>query len=176
MYEEEVVAPLAPVVEVPVTPSEVGPAPINFRNGPAVRSAVWACGLVLLLSALLAPFGLQLVALLSGGYFAVYLYRRSTGQPVSVVNGVRLGWIAGVFVFVLFLIVLTLLVVALSQPELAAQLREQAKERSVSEATQVLELLQRPSGIATIILAEFVSSTLLMGAGAAVGAKLLGRR
>jgi hypothetical protein len=136
-----------------------------------------ACGLALLLSVLLGPLGLGLLALVGGGFFAVFLYRRKTGQPVSVLNGIRLGWISGIFVFTLITIVTTMTVVALSQPELAAQLRDQMLKSSypADEVTALFEGLQNPSGIGLRLLDGFLSSTLLMGLGAALGAKLLSR-
>jgi hypothetical protein len=173
--------PVEPAVEIPAAsiPSApaVEPVAINLRNGAAVRSALLACGLALLLSVILGPLGLGLLALVGGGFFAVYLYRRRTGQPVSVLNGMRLGWIAGIFVFTLITIVTTLTVFALSQPELAAQLREQMLKSSypADEVTALFEGLQNPSGIGLRLLDGFLSSTLLMGLGAAVGAKLLSR-
>lgn len=165
-----------PPAEIPVAPILEPPA-INLHNGPAVRSAMLACGFALVLSVVLGPLGLGLLALVCGGFLAVYLYRRKTGQPVSVLNGIRLGWISGIFVFTLITIVTTLTVVALSQPELAAQLRDQMLKSSypADEVTALFEGLQNPSGIGLRLLDGFLSSTLLMGLGAGVGAKLLSR-
>ncbi|MEO8097639.1 MAG: zinc ribbon domain-containing protein [Acidobacteriota bacterium] len=155
----------------------VAPAPINLSNRVAVRSALLACGVAILLSIVLGPLGLGLLALIAGGFFAVYSYRRRTGQPVSVVNGVRLGWIAGIFVFLLIAVITTLMVAALSQPEVAQQLREQMIKSSYppEEVTRLFETLQKPSGIGLSLLEGFFSSVLLMGLGAAAGAKLLDR-
>ena len=174
LADEVVEAVVNPPVVEPVAPE---PIAINLRNSAAVRSAMLACGLALLLSVVLGPFGLGLLALIGGGFFAVYLYRRRTGQPVSVLNGIRLGWISGIFVFVLITIVTTITVVALSQPELAAQLRDQMLKSSypADEVTALFEGLQNPSGIGLRLLDGFVSSTLLMGLGAALGAKVLSR-
>lgn len=170
---EEAPAPVA----VEAAPAVPPPPVIGLSNGPAVRSAMLACGLALLLSILLGPLGLELLALIAGGFFAVYLYRRKTGQPVSVLNGLRLGWISGIFVFTLVMIATTIMVAALSQPEMAAQLREQMIKSSypADQVTAMFEGLQDPSGIGIRLLFGFVSSTLLMGLGAALGAKLLSR-
>lgn len=94
-----------------------------------------------------------------------------------MLNGIRLGWIAGIFVFTLITIVTTLTVVALSQPDIAAQLRDQMLKSSypADEVTALFEGLQSPSGIGLRLLDGFMSSTLLMGLGAAMGAKLLSR-
>lgn len=166
-----------PVVEIPVAVAPPEPTAISLRNGAAVRSALLGCGLALVLSVVLGPLGLELLALIGGGFAAVFLYRRSTGQAVSVLNGIRLGWISGIFVFTLVTIATTLTVLALSQPELAAQLKDQMLKSSypADEVTALFEGLQNPSGIGIRLLYGFVSSTLLMGFGAAIGAKLLSR-
>lgn len=176
LVDEVIQAVVNPPVEIPTIPIDAPPV-INLRNGPAVRSALLACGLALLLSVVLGPLGLGLLALVGGGFFAVFLYRRKTGQPVSVLNGIRLGWISGIFVFTLITLVTTMTVAALSQPELAAQLRDQMLKSSypADEVTALFEGLQNPSGIGLRLLDGFLSSTLLMGLGAAVGAKLLSR-
>jgi len=170
-----------PVAEVPIVVAAAAaipePTAINLHNRVAVRSAMLACALALVLSVVLGPFGLGLLALVGGGFFAVYLYRRNTGQPISVLNGIRLGWISGIFVFTLITIVTTLTVVALSQPDIAAQLRDQMLKNSypADEVAALFEGLQSPSGIGLRLLDGFMSSTLLMGLGAAMGAKLLSR-
>lgn len=166
-----------PEVAAPPAPPQQ-PLPINLRNGAAVRAALLSCALALLLSILLGPLNMGLLALLTGGFFAVFLYRRRTGEPVSVMNGMRLGWIAGIFVFTLIIVVTTLTAFALSQPEIAAQLREQMVKSSypAEDIAKLFESLQKPSGIAVRLLDGFVSSILLMGIGAAAGAKILDRR
>jgi len=176
--EEPVAEVVAPeVAELLTAAAAPQPVAINLHNGPAVSSALLSCGLAFLLSIILGPLGLGLLALVCGGFFAVYLYRRKTGQPVSVLNGMRLGWIAGIFVFTLITIVTTMLAFALSQPDLAAQLREQLIKNSYSaeEVTALFEGLQSASGIGLILVGMFVSSTLPPALGGAMGAKLLGR-
>ncbi len=165
-----------PVIDVPAPPP-LEPAAISLRNGAAVKSALFACGFALVLSVVLGPMGLELLALISGGFFAVFLYRRNTGQPVSVLNGIRLGWISGIFVFTLVTIATTVTVFAISQPEVAAQLKDQMLKSSypAEDVKAIFEGLQNPSGIGKNLLYGFVSSTILMGFGAAIGAKLLSR-
>jgi hypothetical protein len=174
---EEAIEPGVVVPEaIPAAPPP--PPPINLRNGAAVRAALISCAVVLLLSVILGPFGLGLLALITGGFFAVYLYRRRTGQRISVLNGMRLGWISGIFVFTLTIIFLTLTEFALSQPEFAAQLREQMIKGAYTaeDVTKLFESLRSPSSIGLLLLDGFVSSTLLMSLGAAGGAWLLERR
>ena len=40
------------------------------------------------------------------GFLAVFLYRRRTGQRLSVASGARLGWICGIFGFVIVAVML----------------------------------------------------------------------
>ena len=165
-----VIAPPPP----PVQPAE--PPPISFRNAMAVRVAL-ATGIpMFLLSAVAGP--LALAVPVAGGFFAVYLYRRRTGQKVTVLAGARLGWISGIIVFAIVTVVLTLVMVMLSQPDFMQSMRDQmAKMSSVSqdELTKRIELLRTPSGLALGLLDAFLSYTLLTALGGAVGAKILNR-
>jgi hypothetical protein len=155
----------------PALPAE--PPPISLRNVLAVRAALPAGIIAFLLSALLRQLGL--VALIGGGVLAVYFYRRYTGQKLSVANGARLGWITGIFLFVPLLITFTASL--LTEPGLMASLREQLAQSSLTQAQieQSIEILNTPAGKAGLVLAMFLSSTLLPAFGGAVGAKLLRR-
>jgi hypothetical protein len=164
---------LAPLPAAPPPPVE---APISFRNATAVRVAVLAGVPVFLLSAVAGP--LMLAVPVAGGFFAVYLYRRRTGQRVSVAAGARLGWIAGIIVFAILTMLLTMLVLMLSQPDLVQSMRDQmAKMSSISpeEVTKRIDLLRTPSSLALVLLDAFLTYTLLTALGGAVGAKFLDR-
>lgn len=167
-------APIEIVPPLPPTPAE--PPPISFRNAMAVRVAL-ATGIpVFLLSALAGPLALAVPVV--GGFFAVYLYRRRTGQKMTVVAGFRLGWISGIIVFTIVTVVLTMVMLMLSQPEFLQSARDQmAKMSSVSqeEITKYIDLLRTPSGLALVLLDTFLTYTLLTALGGAVGAKLLNR-
>ncbi|MGA3202035.1 MAG: hypothetical protein ABSF12_06035, partial [Bryobacteraceae bacterium] len=103
--------------------------------------------------------------------------RRSTGQRLSVMNGARLGWISGIFGFVIVTIILTMLVIALSEPSVVTALREQIKTRGIPEANldQMIAALHSPSGITSALGLFFLLFTILPAFGGAVGAKLLNR-
>lgn len=169
----EVQSILAPLPTAPPPPVD---APISFRNATAVRVAVLAGVPVFLLSAVAGP--LMLAVPVAGGFFAVYLYRRRTGQRVSVLAGARLGWIAGIIVFAILTMLLTMLVLMLSQPDLVQSMRDQmAKMSSISpeEVTKRIDLLRTPSSLALVLLDAFLTYTLLTALGGAVGAKFLDR-
>jgi hypothetical protein len=172
-----VAPPPIPVVAV----TAIVPPVINFRNGPAVRIAlgmgVLAFVCLLVVGQLALPQALIFVWLAAAGFLAVYLYRRSTGERLSVVNGARLGWISGIFGFVLVTIILTMIVVALSEPSVVAALRDQTKTRGIPEANfdQMIQVIHSPSELTTILGLSFLLFTVLPAFGGAVGAKLLSR-
>ncbi len=175
--EEDLVVEEQPVViAAPPPPVAAEPAPISFRNAIAVRVAL-ATGIpMFLLSAVAGP--LALAVPVAGGFFAVYLYRRRTGQQITVLAGARLGWISGIIVFAIVTVVLTLVMLMLSQPDFVQSMRDQmAKMSSLSqeELTKRIELLRTPSGLALGLLETFLTYTLLTALGGAVGAKILNR-
>jgi hypothetical protein len=166
-----------PVVILPPLPAaSAEPPPISFRNATAVRVAL-ATGIpIFLLSAFAGP--LTLAVPVAGGFFAVYLYRRRTGERITVLAGARLGWISGIIVFAILTLLLTLMVLMLSQPDLVQSMRDQmAKMSSLSqdEVTRRIDLLRTPSSLGLALLDAFVSYTLLTALGGAVGAKFLNR-
>jgi hypothetical protein len=175
--EEDVPVEEQPIVIAPPPPPEPPEPPaISFRNAIAVRVAL-ATGIpMFLLSAVAGP--LALAVPVAGGFFAVYLYRRRTGQKVTVLAGARLGWISGIIVFAIVTLLLTLVMLLLSQPEFVQSMRDQmAKMSTISqdELTKRIELLRTPSGLALGLLDTFLSYTLLTALGGAVGAKILSR-
>jgi hypothetical protein len=162
------VAP-APAVTVPAEPLA-----INLANRSAVRAALLAGLLAYFLSGPLGALGL--FALIGGGVFAVFLYRRNTGQSLSMANGARLGWITGIFLFVLLLLTFTASFAL--EPTFLEDLQKQIAERASlpeAEMRQIMEMLRTPIGIVAMLLGMFLSSTLPPALGGAVGAKLLRR-
>jgi hypothetical protein len=176
--EEDFVVEEQPVIVAPPPPPPLAaePPPISFRNATAVRVALASGIPMFLVSAIAGP--LALAVPVAGGFFAVYLYRRRTGERMTVLAGARLGWISGIIVFAIVTVVLTLVMFMLSQPDFVQSMRDQmAKMSSVSqeELTKRIDLLRTPSGLALGLLETFLSYTLLTALGGAVGAKLLNR-
>jgi hypothetical protein len=168
------------VVIAPLPPPPAEPPPISFRNPAAVRVALATGVPVVLLTGLLSAVAgaLTIVVPLAGGFFAVYLYRRRTGEKITVLAGARLGWISGIVVFAILTVLLTVMVLMLSQPDFVQSMRDQmAKMSSVSQddLTKGIELLRTPSGLGLALLDAFVTYTLLTALGGAVGAKFLNR-
>lgn len=181
--QREIVAvepePAAAPPPIPVAAPQ--PPVISFHNGTAVRIALgmgflaFLC--LLVVGQLALPQALIFVWLAAAGFLAVFIYRRTTGQRLSVMNGARLGWISGIFAFAIVTVILTMFVIALSEPSVVAILREQIKTRGIPEAdlNQVIQALHSPSGITSALGMFFLLFTVLPAFGGAVGAKLLDR-
>jgi hypothetical protein len=174
VFVEEVEAPPPlPVVAPPPAPARIG-----FHNLLAVRVALMAGALGLCLFVLLGQLpGLQVVAILApvaSGVFAVHLYKRKTGQRLSMASGAHLGWISGIFGFLITTLLFTAFAVMLTNPEIAGAVRQQAGATR-PEVMQALKEIQTPAGITKALLESFVFLTLLPTFGGSLGARLLDR-
>ena len=169
---EAVAAPIVINVAPPVLP------PIGFGNGLAVRTALFAGFLALagmVLSTQIAQ-ALAFPCLMAGGFLAVFLYEKRTGQRLSIASGARLGWLCGIFLFVVMAIMLAAMKAAISDPSLVSSLRDQMKSQGMPAASvdQLIGLFQSPSGLVNALLQAFLIPTVLTASGGALGAKLLG--
>jgi hypothetical protein len=121
----------------------------------------------------------QLVLLPAGGFFAVYLYGRRTGEAVSVRAGARMGWITGVFSFAIITVFFTVSIIQIATEDgLPAFFQKVLTQRGTPDLmNQFNEILSSPSGVATLLfgtlLLFFVTLTLLSVVGGALGAKVL---
>ena len=175
--------PIEPPGLPPLTQPEL--PRIGFQNGLAVRVALLAGVLAFLCSIITGKLPLPqqfapvllLVWLVAGGFFAVYLYERRTGQRLSVRSGAHLGWICGVFGFVVVTMLLAATAVTLSDPSVVSAMREGFRTHGIPDANadQVINLLSTPAGISSALFVSFVLFTVLPAFGGAVGAKLLDR-
>ncbi len=87
---------------------------VGFDNPFALRASFFAASMAVLLD--LMPI-LNLFAVLwalGAGFAAVMIYKRRTGQGLSVRNGAKLGWITGVLTLVLLTVLLTVMVVIIA--------------------------------------------------------------
>jgi zinc-ribbon domain len=154
--------------------------PIGFRNRPAVSAALVSgvAGFLLsILSGQVLPAASS-IGLVAAGFLAVYLYRRRTGQRLSVIHGAHLGWIAGIFGFAITIAVLSLVVVALSDPAVLDAMREQLRGAAgtrQADINQVIEMMHNPVLMLMGVAVTFLLFTVLPAFGGALGAKLLDR-
>ncbi len=161
----ETVAP--PPVPPPPKPQ---PPPLNFHNGVALRTS-----LLVAVSATLLCFipYLSWLNWLAAGFFAVFFYRRRTGYFLTMEAGIWMGWITGVLMFAMMACVLTAVffifrAVGGFPPDFKAAVDPKMLE-------EMTKLLQSGQDVAKMMLALFVSTTLLSMVGGALGARMVGR-
>ena len=182
-FEAPVESADAPAAALPAAvPPPVFPLEVNFHNPVAVRTGFLAALLASLVISLPMPLGLvwMILGLTGGGFFSVWLYARRTGAALSVRSGARMGWMTGVFSFVLSVVLFTVNVIVISRniglPEF---FRDQlnAQWGSRPEFQQVLDILQSPAGLGAMLLFSlfflFLMSTILTTVGGALCAKVL---
>jgi hypothetical protein len=171
---EQVSAPPPPVVAEPPKPTGVG-----FRNPRAVRVGMLAAAAICLLQSVPFPSVLQpvwlLVLLLGGGFLSVYMYHRRTGDDLTVLAGARLGWMTGLFVFLVTLVLFTITVVGVGMHKF---FQDVLTIRGTPEMAEQFEaILQSPGGLAAMLfvalLTMFFLLTFVTSAGGALAAKVL---
>jgi len=169
--EEPPALPEPPPISIPEPPR------IGLRNGLAVRVGLAAGGLGLLVSLLLGQVpGLQLIIFLApaaSGFLAVLLYEKRSGQKLSVSGGAHLGWIAGIFGFIVISLMFSAAV--LTEPDAMAILREQAV-KSRPDMAEAIRSFPPSAFIMSVEICIFLLFGLLPAFGGALGAKLLDRK
>lgn len=180
--------------EEPAEASAPAPAPalapppeIGFHNRTAVRTGLLVAVATSVIISLPMPMYLNLIWMLgwltASGFLAVYFYERRTGQQLTVRQGARMGWMAGLFSFAIATILFTVTVLAISR---RSSLAEFYRDRLTAQGApanldveQMIEILERPAGLASLIfvslLMMFLLLTLLPTLGGAMGAKVLER-
>jgi zinc ribbon protein len=155
-------------------------AAVNFHNRVAMRVGLLSAFLVFVLSALL-PL-LMVIWSTIGGWFSVYLYRRRTGQSISVLGGARMGWITGVIIFVIMTLLFGMSFMLARAPGAltgaADQLRNFGMQKDKIDlfVQSMQRLLQNPIEIVPALVETFLMICLGTITGGALGAKLAARR
>lgn len=123
-----------------------------------------------------APF-LVPVWQVAAGFLAVLAYRRRTGLRLSWLNGAHLGWLCGIFGFAIVAAVVTVMLVALSDPSVVQAIRAMKGPPEQEERIkQMLDLMHNgPSQILIGLFQSFLLFTILPACGGALGVKLLDR-
>ena len=174
--EPEIVSAPPPVL---VVPQPVAAPAIGFRNGPAVRIALLMAAAtfcsVLITIPVAADFAI--IWLVVAGFLAVFLYRLRTGYRISTLSGARLGWICGIFFFVILAVLLAAIAAVVSDPANVAKMKEQlnALKQPAAGLDQAVEAFQHPGRVIGELAQMFLLFTVLPAFGGAVGAKLLDR-
>lgn len=158
------------------------PAPIGFHNGPAVRIALLAGMLSIIVLMVTGQISILQVLmplwLIAGGFFAVFLYRRRTGQQLTPLSGAHLGWLAGIFGFLIMTVIMTLIAVAMSEPSAVSTLRTQwsGAGRSEADFNVMIDAFHSPVKIGAILSMILLLFSILPAFGGALGAKFLAPR
>ncbi|MBS1828507.1 MAG: zinc-ribbon domain-containing protein [Acidobacteria bacterium] len=182
LVEEE--APNADEIVAAVIAEPALPLEINFRNPVAVRTALITAMVGSVLSSLpIPPPGLWLlVSLILAGFLAVFLYSRRTGQSLTMVAGARMGWITGLFSFVISTVLFTFSVILIANKggfEAFYKEQMQAHMSQQADMEQFLQLLQTPAGLAVVLFLTlgmlFILFTVFPTLGGVLGAKVLER-
>lgn len=177
--------PTAKAIDATAAPPVAeSPTGVSWRNPVAVRTAFAAGAVCAMLIVVPMPAMLQLlwqlVLLFAGGFFAVYLFNRRTKAQASPRAGAALGWMVGLFCFLIMLVLFTVSVVAMSSTDggLQGSFREMIAQRGSAEVTaQFNEWLESPSGVGTflflILATTFFMLTLVPALGGLLAAKVL---
>jgi hypothetical protein len=174
-----------PLEAVAAAPSEAAPVPlpqpktmpVSFHNIVAVRIGLLVASVASMLDALPFIDTLFVVWSAGAGFAAVWLYRRSTGQSLSVRGGAKLGWITGVLNSVIVMVLLTLTFVA-SASEVSAFLHQQFKATAAQDPAryaQAMAFFDSPYAIVLAVL-MFGLMVFIVFTGACVAGGALGAR
>jgi hypothetical protein len=160
--------PPPPPERAPVRAAAIELPPLNFHNGLALRIA-----LVVAITATLLSF-LPYLNWLAAGFFAVYFYRRRTGALLNMESGVRMGWMTGLFMFLIMTCLLTASMLFFRAMGGVAAFQAEFKNAVDPRVLESLKVLQNGSEVAKMLVQLFVFTTLLSMAGGALGAKMPG--
>jgi hypothetical protein len=164
-------------VVAPAAPHAGKPVEISFHNGMAVRTGLIAAfsALVMFLFPLPNPF-LRLLAFLIAGFLSVFLYTRRTGQMLTIRSGARMGWITGIFSFLLVGALATISIVAIASREGLANFFRSQLPPNDARSDSMAQMLQDPATLAAavvfMLIVLFIIVTALPTIGGALGAKL----
>ena len=170
LAEETAARPVPPPIPATAPPG----TGISFKNARAVSISIVVAIGTLLVSAAVAVFVPLLfpVLLCGAGFLAARLYNGRATQPLSPAGGARLGWMTGLWLFLIFLVMFALVAVAISNPEVLqqaqaswARLPQTGKLSTLSQHDLLMQLV-------TMLPLVFFMVTLLPGLGGMLGAKL----
>jgi hypothetical protein len=164
------------ILTPPVLPPAADASNVSFANPAVLRVAFGAAALSILLDSIPFVGFLFIIWSMGAGFMAVWMYRKRTGKPLSVGSGAKLGWITGVFTFLILTVMLTAGVV-LSGGKWTEDYRQTLTAMGAHDPNyqQVLRAFENPATFATVIFFAlflfFVLLSLASVAGGALGAR-----
>lgn len=154
---------------------------MDFRNSVAIRLSFIAALLANLFTVLMylgSPLWL-----FGSGMLSALWYGARTREPLTVKNGMRIGWITGVFGFMITAVFSTVgFVLAVRSGMFEQMTREQLKNLPFAGADvdTVMRILTSPAGMAANLLLTLLVMFVIFAAfsviGGAAGARLAARR
>ena len=148
--------------------------PVSFRNTIAVRIGFLVASVASVLDFVPGLNWLFIIWSVCAGFLAVFLYRRTTGQSLSIRGGAKMGWIAGVMNSLIVIVLFTVSIVA-SAGEITTALRDQIRSMAPNDSN-AMSLVDSPYALASIILMTLVMLFLIFTcasiAGGALGARI----
>lgn len=183
--EQEDVTPAVEPAPDRVVATNVLVAPeegVDFRNRNVVKSCLIAACFSLIFGVVLSPIGSGVLfpfVLFGGGWIASYLYCRKSTRPINARNGAALGWIAGLFTFLILLAFITLLFMTLAgNPEFVQAVRENSSKYGAraEDINQLLDLPKHPDRLALGLGLNFVQLTVFSSLGGLLHAYARRRR
>jgi hypothetical protein len=173
------VQPVAAPVPTPQRQPEPKEETISFRNGRAVgisigvAAATFLCLPLVALMPGAAALGMP-VLLAAGGFVAALLYAKRSRRPLSGGSGAKLGWMTGLWFFLVCLVIATIFVMAMNSPmrgDLIKQMQMNAQLAHIQ--------LPEPNAIASSMLIGavqiFFFATLFPIFGGIIGARFVSR-
>lgn len=168
-----------PAGAAPANEPRQGVTGISFGNPDVLRAAYPVAVMAALLGSVPA---LSLFCFLwypAAGFTSVYLYRRRTGIFLTPREGAKLGGIAGLLVFVISLLVLTVGFLFGGSADFTAGLREAVAQSGQPEELQrsFLLMIENPATLALILMIglffRLIATAGFTILGGALGAKVL---
>jgi len=163
---------------VPAAPAILAPSvPLSFRNPVALRVGLLASALLCVTMMIPGVNYAFFFWWLGAGYFSVWVYKRRTGQALTVRGGAHMGWITGVFSCVLLTVLFALIMAAIQRTGGLAVLKNQLHDLAIDQKTidEAVKRLQNPVEILSSLAQMFLMMMLFCAAGGALGAKILGK-
>jgi hypothetical protein len=139
---------------------------VNFRNRVAVRVAL------LMAVAATVLFFIPLLNWMGAGFFTALLYRRRTGYLLNLESGLRLGWITGVLMFVIILVMVTVTFAAINASGGVDALPPDFRNALGPRVQESMKVFRSAPAVLQLLMMYFVSISLFSMAGAALGARI----
>jgi len=173
MLAAEALTAAVPPAAAPIVPL----VPLGFRNPVALRVGLLAAVLLCLTMMIPGVNYAYVVWWVGAGYFSVWIYKRRTGQRLTVRGGAHMGWITGVLSCVLLSILFAFFMAAIQRTGGLAALKNQLHDFAIDQQAidEAVRRLQNPADVLISLAGIFVVMMLFCTAGGALGAKILNK-